>query len=109
LKPMTIELGADAVTTPAFMLDYMIAPFQVSVALVSLVGAVDVSLQVAYDDPAPFAPGESQVPVFNWFPVADFLNETAAAAAVLTAPVTVFRIVKTGTGTAVVRVIQAGK
>lgn len=108
MQPLTINLDAGAVNK-IVVPDYLIAPFQVGVALVSVSGTVSVSVEIAYDDPNPTQGTATPAPTFNWLPVANFTAKAAPFAMTLIDPCSAIRIVKTGTGTAVMRVIQAGK
>lgn len=108
MQPLTFNLEAgnqNKIVVP----DYLIAPFQVGVALVSVNGAVSVSIEIAYDDPNPTQGTATPAPTFTWLPVTAFTAKAAPFALTLVDPCSAIRIVKTGAGTAVVRVIQAGK
>ena len=104
MKPSTINVaaGAQLVIIP---LDVMIAPFQVTVALESVVSTVSVGVDVTYSELNP--PVGAAAPV--WIADATFTAKAAPYAQVFTTPCTGIRINKSGAGTCVVRVIQSGK
>lgn len=92
-----------AVNGSTVPLDYMIAPFQVSVGVVLVSGSVSYKLQYTYDDLYDAA----VTPV--WFDSIIMVAQTATSDVVINAgPVAAVRIVNAGTGTVRYRIIQAG-
>src|SRR5262245_43742687 len=93
-----------AVNGSPVVLDYLIAPFQVSVGVSVVSGSVNYTLQYTYDDP--FAAAG----ITNWFSHSLMTGLTAAGDAVINGgPVMAIRINNAGPGTLPARIIQAGK
>jgi hypothetical protein len=102
MQPVTVTVAGAGNSSPV-VLDYLIAPFQVSVG-VTVTGAVAYTLQYTYDDP------QASGGITNWFDSPLMLAETAAADTVLNGgPVTAVRLVNADTGTIVGRIVQAGR
>ncbi|MFA5898605.1 MAG: hypothetical protein WC829_05775 [Hyphomicrobium sp.] len=97
--------GTTTGTTP-IPLDYLIAPFQVSVGVGSVVGTVSYTLQYTYDDV--FAPGYNPA-TGNWFNSATMVTKAAAFDTALVAPVRAIRFTNVGSGSFVAEIIQAGR
>lgn len=93
-----------AATGSTIPLDYGIAPFQVSVGVTVVSGAVNYKLQYTYDDV--LLPG-ADTP--TWWDSAIMVSKTAASDVVLNSgPVSAIRLVNADTGTIRARIIQAG-
>ena len=102
MRPVTVTVAGAGNSTPV-VLDYLIAPFQVSVG-VTVSGSVLYKLQYTYDDP--FAEGG----IVNWTDNVLMTGKTTASDAVVNAgPVTAVRLVNADTGTITARVVQAGR
>lgn len=86
------------------VLDYLIAPFQVSIGVVVASGAVNYKLQYTYDDPF------GSAGLVNWTDSTLMTGKTTASDTVINAgAVTAVRLVNADTGTITGRIIQAGK
>jgi hypothetical protein len=100
----TVTIGTQLTGASAIIvLDQYISPFQVSVG-VEITGTVNVTLQYTFDDIFGEYPGP-----FAWTPHPDITNITADDEGTFISPVTACRLLtNSGTGTAVLRVAQAG-
>ena len=98
-----IEVGTSGVgASQPIKMDQLISPFNVSTFL-EITGTVDVTLQ--------YTPDDLQVDAdpFNWTDHPDVTNVTTDADGTFISPVSACRLVtNSGTGTAVLKVIQAG-
>ncbi len=104
MRPVTVQVvGADE--SAPIPLDLRLTPFQVSLQISVVSGAIDATVQYTQDDvfASDFDPATA-----TWFNHADLVNETAAANGTLISPVTAVRLVNADTGTAQLVVTQAG-
>jgi hypothetical protein len=103
MHPVTVTQtgpGISAIVVP----DYLIAPFQLSLAA-KVIGTVSFGVEHTYDDP--FALGFATNAA--WFPLAAMATKTANAEGSYTSPVRAIRINQaSGTGSTTLIVIQAG-
>lgn len=102
MQAVTVTVVGTGTSSPV-VLDYLIAPFQISVG-VTVTGSVTYKLQYTYDDPT--ASGG----ITNWTDSAVMVGQTGASnTAINSGPVTAVRLSNVGTGTIVGRIIQAGR
>jgi len=105
MRPYAVTISG-SVTGAPLPLDYMIAPFQISISVGNVTGTIAATLQYTYDDvfdPA-YVAGSG-----NWFTSSLMSGITAAGDMVINAaPVRAVRFVNVGTGSFIGRVIQAG-
>jgi hypothetical protein len=101
MRPVTITV-AGAGNSPAIPLDIYLTPFNVSLFITVVSGAIDASVEYTGDDI--FDPDVTP----QWFPHDTLQNEVAAADGTIISPVTAVRLVNADTGTAQLRVVQAG-
>lgn len=99
-----IEVGTSGIgASQPIRLDQYISPFSVSMGL-EISGTVDVTLQYTFDDL------QVDAEPFNWTDHSDLTNVTTNADGTFIAPVSACRLLtNSGTGTAVLKVIQAGR
>lgn len=101
-NPVTVTVAGVGNSNPV-VLDQRIAPFEVSVGVAVVSGAINATLQYTYDDP--FQAGG----IVNWTNYPQMTGITAAGDCVINGgPVTAVRLANAGTGTLQARVIQSG-
>lgn len=101
MRPLTIEVNGVG-NSPPVPLDVYQTPFNISLFVEVVAGAIDATVQYTGDNV--FDP--SVVP--QWFDHAELQNETAAATGTIISPVTAVRLANNDTGTARLRIVQAG-
>lgn len=104
MRPVTVTVVGVGNSAP-IPLDQYISPFNVSLQIVDLAGAVDMTVEYTNDDV--FAVGYDPN-TGNWFPHADLTNQLGAAVGTIISPVSAVRLVNADAGTAQLIVRQAG-
>lgn len=104
MRPITVTVVGVGVSAP-IPLDQYLTPFQVSLLVVDVAGAVDMTVEYTLDDvfAVGFDPNNA-----NWFPHTDLTNQLGVADGTIISPVSAVRLVNDDVGTAQLRVIQAG-
>ena len=98
MKPQIYSQTGPGTTNP-FVVNTNATPVNLGIAVV-VTGTVNYSVQHTYDSPSGFT---------TWFNDATLVNKTANAESNITFPVTgVQLVINSGTGTAVMTVVQAG-
>lgn len=104
MRPVTVTV-VGAGNSAVIPLDLYLTPFNVSLQLLDVAGAVDMTVQYTNDDV--FAVGFDPNTA-TWFDHADLTNQLAAVTGTIISPVTAVRLVNGDVGTAQLRVVQAG-
>lgn len=104
MRPVTVTVAGAGNSSP-IPLDLYITPFELTLQISIVSGAINATVQYTNDDV--FASGYDPA-TGNWFNHADLVNEVAAAIGTIISPVTAVRLVNADTGTARLRVTQAG-
>ena len=105
MRPIRLTVPGNTTTSP-LSVDYLIAPFQVSVSVGSVVGSVLASVEYTYDDITATGYNPS---TGTWFAVTSLTDVTVNSDAVLNAgPVTAIRFKNESSGTFVATALQAG-
>lgn len=104
MRPITVSQTGVGPSVP-IVLDYLVAPFQVSIGC-KVTGTATFTVEHTYDDP--FASGFSPLSA-TWFPNATLTAKTANAEGSYTLPVRAIRLsITSGTGTVAATIVQAG-
>lgn len=101
MRPITVDV-VGAGNSSLIPLDLYQRPFNVTLVVEIVSGAINATVQYTGDDI--FNPAVTPV----WFDHADLVNEVAAANGTIISPVTAVRLANADTGTARLRVLQAG-
>lgn len=104
MRPVTVSVVGVG-NSPVIPLDLYLTPFNVSLQVRDVAGAVDMTVQYTNDDV--FA-GTFNPATATWFDHADLTNQVGPAVGTIISPVTAVRLVNAGVGTAELRVVQAG-
>lgn len=104
MRPITVSVVGAGNSSP-IPLDLYITPFELTLQISIVSGAINATLQYTNDDV--FAAGYNPA-TGTWFNHADLVNKVAAAVGTIISPVTAVRLVNADTGTAQLRVTQAG-
>lgn len=94
-----------AVASVPVPLDKYISPFSVSLFIEIGAGAINATVEYTSDDV--FAVGYNPA-TGSWYEHTDLIDKIAKANGTLISPASAVRIVNTDTGTAILRVLQAG-
>lgn len=104
MRPVTVTVVGVG-NSPPIPLDQYLTPFQVSLQVVDIAGAVDMTVEYTNDDV--FAVGYDPN-TGNWFPHTDLTNQAGLAVGTIISPVSAVRLVNGDVGTAQLIVRQAG-
>lgn len=104
MRPVSVD-AVGAVASVPVPLDRYIADFKVSLDLEIVSGAINATVQYTFDDV--FASGYNPA-TGSWFDHTDITAAIAKANGTLVSPCTAVRVVNADTGTARLRVFQAG-
>lgn len=101
MRPITVDV-VGAANSAVIPLDLYLTPFEVSLGIEVVAGAINATVQYTLDD----IWNPAIVPV--WTNHADLAGKVAAAVGTIISPVTAVRLVNADVGTARLRVVQAG-